>query len=75
MCERRHITPHRPTQLDQRQKCRIMFTALDPADIAAIQPGLVRQSLLRHTKLAPLGTDALSEDVEIRVHPPKSLER
>lgn len=49
-----------------------MFASLDPTDIAAIEPRLVRQSLLRHTKLAPLGTNAFAEDVEIRVHPAKS---
>lgn len=49
-----------------------MFAALDPADVAAIESGFVRQTLLRHTKLAPLGTDAFAEDVEIRVHIAKS---
>lgn len=49
-----------------------MFAALDPANVAAIQPRLMRQTLLRHTKLAPLGADAFAEDVEIWVHTAKS---
>ncbi len=50
-----------------------MFAALDAPDVTAIQPSLMRQTLLRHTKLAPFGAYALAEDVEIWVHAPKSL--
>jgi hypothetical protein len=32
----------------------------------------MRQSLLRHAKLAPLGANAFAEDVEIGVHMSKS---
>jgi hypothetical protein len=49
-----------------------VFAALNPANITAIQPRLVRQSLLRRTKLAPLGTNAFAENVEIRVNIAKS---
>jgi len=52
-----------------------MLATLDPANIAAIQPGLVRQSFLRHVQHAPSRADALAENVEIRVHPPMSLVR
>jgi hypothetical protein len=41
-----------------------MLAPLDPADIAAVKTGRMRQSLLRHSKLAPTGADALAEDVE-----------
>lgn len=52
-----------------------MLTALYATNITAIEPRFVRQFFLRHTKLLALGADALTEDVEIRVHPPKSLDR
>lgn len=63
----RHVTPHYPREPNQRDKCQIVLAALDPADIAAVHPGRVRQSFLRHAKLAPKGADALAEDVEIRI--------
>ncbi len=72
MCQRCHVTPHRPCDPDQRHKRQVVFAALDPAHIAAIQPRFVGQSLLRHTKLSPLGTNAFAENVEIRVHIAKS---
>ncbi len=37
-----------------------MLAALNPADITAIESGLIRQPLLRHTQFAPLGADALA---------------
>lgn len=47
-----------------------MFAAFDPADIAPIQPRLVRQRLLRHSQLATARPNALAENVEIGVaHP------
>lgn len=71
----RHIALHRPRNLHQRDKCQIVFAALDPADIAAIQPCLMRQSLLRHAKLATLSADTFAEDVEVWVHTSKSRQR
>lgn len=71
--QRRHVAPHRSRKLDQRYKGQVVFASLDTAHIAAIKPSFVRQTLLRHTKLAPFGTDALAENVEIWVHAPKSL--
>jgi len=55
-----HVTPHRPTQPHQRDERQVVLPTLDPANIAAIQPRLVGQSLLRHTEFSPLGADALA---------------
>lgn len=53
-----------------------MLAALNPPDIAAIEPSRVRQPFLRHAKLAPAGADALAEDVEEGIaHLPKERER
>lgn len=53
-----------------------MLAAFNAADVAAIQPSLVRQHLLRHPKLSPAGADALAEYVEIGIaHPSKSWVR
>lgn len=68
----RHVTLHRPTKPNQRDECQIVLAALDPTDIAAIEPCFVGQSLLRHSELAPAGANALAEDVEIWVHPATS---
>lgn len=52
-----------------------MFAALDPTDIAAIQPCLMGKPFLRNTKLASAGSNAFAKDVEIRVHAAKSRQR
>lgn len=53
-----------------------MLPALDAADVAAIESGRVRQTFLRHAKLAPAGTNALAKDVEIGIaHPDNQRDR
>jgi len=52
-----------------------MFAAFDTAHITAIQSCLMGKPFLRHTKLASASSNTLAENVEIRVHAPKSLER
>lgn len=44
-----------------------MLAALDSADVAAIKTGFVSQTLLAHPERPTLGTDALAEDVEVRI--------
>ena len=47
-----------------------MLAALDPADIAAVQPRLMRQPFLAHPKRPTPSADTLAEDVEVGVaHP------
>lgn len=46
-----------------------MLPTLDPADVTPIQSCFVSQSLLRHAKAAPPRANALTENVEIGVHP------
>ncbi len=66
-CQGGHITPHGPCQSDQRHERQVMLAALDPADIAAIQTGFVRQAFLRHAHISTPGADAFAEDIEIRI--------
>lgn len=73
--QRRHITPHRPRQSYKRHECEIVFAALDPTDIAAIEARFMRQSFLRQTQLTPAGANALAKNVEVWVHRAKSPQR
>jgi len=70
--QRGHVAFHGPAQSDENYKGQIVLSPLDPADIAAIQPRLMRQALLRHTEPAPSRANTLAENIEIRVHPPMS---
>jgi hypothetical protein len=73
--QRRHVAFHSPAQFNKDREGRVVLAPLDTTDIAAIQTGLMRQSLLRHVEPAPPLANAFSEDVEVRVHPPMSLRR
>jgi len=49
-----------------------VLSTFNPADVTAVQSRLVRQGLLGHCEPAPLCTNALAENVQVRVHPPMS---
>ncbi|MDR6846818.1 hypothetical protein J2Y57_000003 [Sphingomonas sp. BE137] len=73
--QRGHIAFHRPAQFDESSEGEVVFSALNPTDVAPVQPSLMRQAFLRHSKLATPCADASAKNIEIRVHPPKSRGR
>lgn len=70
-----HVAFHRPAKLNERENREIVFTAFDPSNVASIQVGFVRQPFLRHADAASSRANALSENVQTRIHLPMSLLR
>lgn len=64
----RHIPAERPGNLYQRDEREVVFAALHPAHVTAIEPRLMRQPFLRHAEIASRHANSPTEDVEIRVH-------